>query len=37
MGDREELIEAWKIMEDEKLSDEDKFMSIRRVVYGEFI
>ena len=26
-----------KIMEDEKLSDEDKFMSIRRVVYGEFI
>ena len=26
-----------KIMADEKLSEEDKFMSIRRVVYGELI
>ena len=26
-----------KIMADEELSEEDKFMSIRRVVYGEFI
>ncbi len=26
-----------RIMADEELSEEDKFMSIRRVIYGEFI